>query len=173
MREVELRPSPRASWWLRQCARAFDCAVAFTLFIAAGRAGIVAALLYLLLADGMSGGQSPGKRIFGIKVIYLPMQSEAGYRDSALRNAPLAFSLILKMMPDVGTAAFVFGLSVIVAIECITCWRSPEGIRLGDRWAQTQVVDGKVPTEDSMSDEVDSTRILNGGVSPPSRRSQG
>ena len=53
-------------------ARLADVGVAWVLALAAGRAGLVVALLYLLLADGIFHGQSVGKRIFGVKVVYLP-----------------------------------------------------------------------------------------------------
>jgi hypothetical protein len=40
--------------------------------------------------------------------------------------------------------AFVAGILVIGGIEAVKCWRDRDGLRLGDLWAQTQVVDGKV-----------------------------
>jgi uncharacterized RDD family membrane protein YckC len=33
---------------------------------------------------------------------------------------------------------------VIGGIEAFKCWKDPDGLRLGDLWAQTQVVDGTV-----------------------------
>ncbi len=114
---------------------------------ATGPAGVVMALLYVLFADGMLMGQSPGKKIFGIKVIYLPTRSGARHRDSVLRNAPFGLIVILSMMPEVGTNAFFAGLAVIGSIEALQCVREREGLRLGDLWAQTQVIDGKILAE--------------------------
>src|SRR4051794_10375657 len=103
------------------------------------------AILFLLFADGFLQGQSPGKKIFGVKVMHLPTQSAARNRDSVLRNAPFALIVLLGMMPDpLGLAAFLGGLSVIGGIEGLRVLRDPLGRRLGDAWAQTQVVDGKV-----------------------------
>ena len=138
---------PKASLFLRGGARLIDVAIAWSLSYATGPAGIVMALLYTLFADGMFGGQSPGKKIFGVKVIYLPTRSGARHRDSVLRNAPLGLIIILSMMPELGFRAFLAGLVVIGGIEALQCWRDPDGLRLGDLWAQTQVVDGKVPIE--------------------------
>ena len=140
-------PYPKASLLLRAGARAVDIAIAWALYVSTGPAGIVIALLYLLLADGMLQGQSPGKKIFGVKVVYLPTRAPARHRDSVLRNAPFGLVIILSMMPELGLKAFLAGAVVIGGIEAVRCLRDPDGVRLGDRWAQTQVVDGKVSAE--------------------------
>ena len=138
-------PYPRCSLLLRGMARLADVGVAWVLALAAGRAGLVVAVLYLLLADGIVRGQSVGKRIFGVKVVFLPMRTDARFRDSTLRNAPLALIVLLRMMPEpLGLRAGLAGLVVIAGIEAWKAVRDPLGRRLGDVWAQTQVVDGKV-----------------------------
>ena len=138
-------PYPRCSFLLRGMARLADIGVAYALAIAAGRAGLVVALLYLLLADGIFHGQSVGKRIFGVKAVFLPMRTDARFRDSTLRNAPLALIVLLRMMPEpLGLRAGLGGLLVISAVEAWKAVRDPLGRRFGDVWAQTQVVDGKV-----------------------------
>lgn len=136
--------SPKANLLLRGCARAVDVVIAFTLYKSTGPAGIVIAFLYTLFADGMIVGQSPGKKLFGVKVLYLPTKQGARHRDSVLRNAPFGLIIILSMMPELGFRAFIAGCVVIGAIEAVKCIRDPDGLRLGDLWAQTQVVDGKV-----------------------------
>ncbi|WP_426752504.1 RDD family protein [Myxococcus sp. Y35] len=138
-------PYPKASLWLRAGARVVDVAVAWGLYVVCGAAGSVVALLFLLLADGMIQGQSVGKRIFGVKVMHLPTRSAARHRDSTLRNAPLALIVLLGMMPAPhGPVAAAAGLLVIGGVEAWRVLRDPLGWRLGDTWAQTQVVDGKV-----------------------------
>ena len=48
-------------------------------------------------------------------------------------------------MPEpLGLRAGLAGLVVIVGVEAWKALRDPLGRRLGDVWAQTQVVDGKV-----------------------------
>ncbi len=80
-KEEEGSPYPKCSLVFRGMARVVDIAIAWGLAALAGRAGAVVALLFLLLADGMLQGQSPGKRIFGVKVIHLPSRTAA--RSSA------------------------------------------------------------------------------------------
>lgn len=135
---------PKASLLLRGGARLVDVVVAWVLYVSTGPAGIVIALLYVLFADGMLQGQSLGKKLFGVKVVYLPTGAGARHRDSVLRNAPFGLVIILSMMPELGFKAFVAGAVVIGGIEAVRCWRDRDGVRLGDAWAQTQVTDGKV-----------------------------
>jgi uncharacterized RDD family membrane protein YckC len=143
--ELTGSPYPKASLWLRLGARLVDVAVAWGLGVVCGAAGSVVALLFLLLADGMLQGQSVGKRIFGVKVMHLPTRSAARHRDSTLRNAPLALIVLLGMMPEpLGLVAAAAGLVVIGGLEAGRVLKDPLGWRLGDMWAQTQVVDGKV-----------------------------
>ncbi len=138
-------PYPKASLLLRAGARLVDLCIAWGFYVVAGAAGSVLALLFLLLADGMLQGQSVGKRLFGVKVMHLPTRSAARHRDSTLRNAPLALIVLLGMMPaPLGGVAMLAGLVVIGGVEAWRVIRDPLGWRLGDTWAQTQVVDGKV-----------------------------
>ncbi len=138
---------PKASLILRGGARLVDAAIAWGLYLATGPAGVVIAFLYILFADGLLLGQSPGKKIFGVKVVYVPTRSGARHRDSVLRNAPFGLVIILSMMPELGPKAFLAGLAVIGSIEALQCVRDREGLRLGDLWAQTQVIDGKVEAD--------------------------
>lgn len=138
-------PYPKATLWMRLGARLVDLALAYGIFLLAGeRFGPVLAILYILLADGMLEGQSAGKRIFGVKVVHLPTRSAGRKRDSTLRNAPLALPVLLGMMPQVGFVAFLAGALVIGGVETWRVLRDPLGMRFGDIWAETQVVDGKV-----------------------------
>jgi uncharacterized RDD family membrane protein YckC len=141
----ELQFYPKASLFLRFIARLIDVSVAWGIFVLGERVGAVLALLFLLFADGMFQGQSAGKRICGIKVVHVPTRTQARSRDSVLRNAPFGFVVILSMMPPpIGFFAFCAGAVVILGVEGLRVWRDPLGLRLGDVWAQTQVVDGKV-----------------------------
>jgi len=141
-------PYPKASLWMRLGARIVDVAVAWGLCVVCGAAGEVVALLFLLLADGMLQGQSVGKRIFGVKVMHLPTQSAARHRDSTLRNDLISRSQVSATLGrqalDQGLVAGLAGLVVIGGVEALRVVKDPLGWRLGDTWAQTQVVDGKV-----------------------------
>ena len=72
VRQGEPSGYPKASMLLRAGARIVDVAIAWALYWSTGPAGVVMALLYTLFADGMLQGQSPGKKIFGVKVVFVP-----------------------------------------------------------------------------------------------------
>src|SRR5262249_29820161 len=71
--------------------------------------------------------RSLGKFIFGVVVIDLETGMPGGWRQSAGRN-------ILFVLPGANLIA--------VFRETATLLRDPQGLRLGDRFAMTQVVDG-------------------------------
>jgi uncharacterized RDD family membrane protein YckC len=126
-------------------ARAADLVVALGLLKGAGDAGAILALLYTLLADGLMQGQSFGKRMFGVRVVHVPTRLSGRYRESFLRNAPLGLVILFGMMPPpLGGIAAGAGVVLIGAIEAWRVFSDPLGLRLGDEWAETQVVDGKV-----------------------------
>jgi len=147
VREGEASPYPKCSLVLRGLARASDLAIAFGLLKAAGDAGPTLALLYTLLADGLLQGQSFGKRLFGVRVVHVPTRANGRYRESFLRNAPLGLVILFGMMPSpLGGIAAGAGAVLIGAIEAWRVISEPLGLRLGDEWAETQVIDGKVVT---------------------------
>src|SRR5688500_13051132 len=107
-------PYPKASLLLRGLARAVDTLIAWGIYFAPGGAGGVLALLFVLLADGILQGQGPGKRMWGLRVVYLPSRGFGRYRDSVLRNAPFGLIVLLKMMPEhLGNIAFIAGVVFI------------------------------------------------------------
>jgi uncharacterized RDD family membrane protein YckC len=88
--------------------------------------GLVGAAVYLLLRDGI-GGQSLGKLVVGLVVVNVQTGRFCSWKDSALRN-------VFVLIPGANVAA--------VFLESITLLRDPQGQRLGDRIAQTQVIEG-------------------------------
>ncbi|MFN0061713.1 MAG: RDD family protein [Myxococcaceae bacterium] len=137
-------PYPKASLWLRGGARLVDLTIAWSGLFLGLRPGCVFGIVFVLLADGLLSGQSPGKRIFGVKVMHLPSRGAARTRDSVLRNAPFALMFFLGLMPELGAKALVLGGLVLFVAEGVRCVRDPLGHRWGDILADTQVVDGKV-----------------------------
>jgi uncharacterized RDD family membrane protein YckC len=85
-----------------------------------------AAALYLLLRDGI-GGQSLGKLVVGLVVVNVQSGRFCSIKDSVLRN-------VFVLIPGANVMA--------VFLESITILRDPQGQRLGDRLAQTQVIEG-------------------------------
>jgi uncharacterized RDD family membrane protein YckC len=81
---------------------------------------------YLLLRDAI-GGQSVGKLVFGLVVIDLMSGRAASVAGSARRN-------LLLLLPGANFVA--------IFLEARTIAVDPQGQRLGDRLAHTQVVEG-------------------------------
>ena len=81
---------------------------------------------YLLERDAV-GGQSLGKFCLGLTVVNVETGRPAGAASSARRN-------LMFLVPGANIAAIV--------LESFTAVRDPQGQRLGDRMAQTQVVEG-------------------------------
>ena len=100
VKEGEPSGYPKASLLLRAGARIVDVAIASALYWSFGPAGVLLSLLYILFADGLLQGQSPGKKLFGVKVVYVPTKSGARHRDSVLRNAPFGLVIILYVAVD-------------------------------------------------------------------------
>src|ERR687888_280297 len=117
-------PYPKADLTLRGLARLLDLTLAFAVANVAREAGPPLAALYLLFADGLMQG------------------------ESVLRNAPFALVGLFYGLTLVGWLLFfVVGLP-IVAFEAYMVWSDRLGIRIGDIFADTQVVDAKVLAKD-------------------------
>ena len=99
--------------------------------------GFLVGITYLLMADGLLQGQSIGKRVVGLTTMKAARQEVASFRESALRNAPLAAALVLGLIPYLGWIL----LGVIIGLEALLVIGNDHGLRIGDEIAQTQVVD--------------------------------
>jgi uncharacterized RDD family membrane protein YckC len=86
---------------------------------------LVIGATYLVVRD--MRGQSIGKLLFGLVVMDLERGKRATLSTSLRRN-------VMLIVPGVNIAA--------VALEFMAIVRDPQGQRLGDRLAQTQVVEG-------------------------------
>ena len=86
---------------------------------------LVGAAIYVLMRDALVG-RSVGKFLLGIVVIHLESGRPAGAMASLRRN-------LLFFLPGANLVA--------VGLESLTIAQDPQGQRLGDRLAQTQVVD--------------------------------
>jgi hypothetical protein len=123
-------PYPKADTQRRLAAAIFDGAVSLV-FVAAflalpSAALLLAAATYVLLRDALNG-QSLGKFLQSLVVINVRTRARCGFREAVGRN-------FLFVIPGANFAALV--------LETRTMLRDPQGQRLGDRIAQTQVVDG-------------------------------
>jgi hypothetical protein len=141
-------PYPKADTTLRALARLCDLGLAFAVANAAHEIGPILAAAYLLAADGLVHGQSIGKRLFGVRAMVRPATPggrgrPAGYRESVLRNAPFALVALFFGVPYLWVVLFLAGVPIL-AYEAWRVWKDRLGLRMGDLFADTQVVDGKI-----------------------------
>ncbi|HEY4485809.1 MAG TPA: RDD family protein, partial [Nitrospiria bacterium] len=98
-----------------------------------------AGMTFLLIADGLLEGQSPGKRLIGLQAVLPERGIPVTFRESILRNIPFAVALFcLLALPFFGW--ILAGL--LVGIEALLVIGNFRGLRLGDEIAKSQVVEG-------------------------------
>ncbi|MGH7209156.1 MAG: RDD family protein [Nitrospiraceae bacterium] len=99
--------------------------------------GWLAGLAYVLIGDGLTGGQSLGKRLIGLQTVVPRGREVSGFRESIIRNLPLAVAYLLFPIPYIGWALAI----AIVLLEALLIIGNEQGLRLGDEIAHTQVLD--------------------------------
>ncbi len=136
-------PYPKADLTLRGLARLADFGLAFVVAQSIPQVGPILAAFYLLVADGLMSGQSIGKKIFGVRAVVIPRRAPASYHESLLRNAPFALVAVFYAVPLLWPVLFVAGVPIL-AFETYMIFTDRFGIRIGDIFADTQVIDAKV-----------------------------
>ncbi|HWV37032.1 MAG TPA: RDD family protein [Vulgatibacter sp.] len=131
---------PKAEIVPRVLAKVADLLVASAFWFFVPGVGVILALAYLLACDGLPNGQSPGKRLLGIKAMHLPTRRSCAVSHSVVRNLPIALAMLLAANPFLLVASLP-----ILAFELYLVITDPRGARIGDVFADTQVIDGKVP----------------------------
>lgn len=99
--------------------------------------GWISGLAYALIADGFPGGQSVGKRLIGLQTVVPRTKEFSGFRESIIRNLPLAVAYLLASIPFVGWVL----AGAVVIFEALLLIGNEQGVRLGDEVAGTQVLD--------------------------------
>lgn len=134
----------KAEYLERFLAKFIDFLVMGALFMIPGFVGPLAGLTYLLISDGLGGGQSLGKRIIGLKVISLTTGAPADFRKSITRNSPFAvlviFFYLVGWIPYLGKLLEVAATLAVFGIEIALIYTDDMGARFGDRIARTLVV---------------------------------
>ncbi len=97
--------------------------------------GFLSALGYILIRDGLFQGRSVGKKLIGLSVV-TEGGGGAAYRESIIRNIPLAAAYILFLIPYAG---WVLG-PLALGMECLVAVGDDQGMRIGDMLARTRVV---------------------------------
>jgi uncharacterized RDD family membrane protein YckC len=99
--------------------------------------GFLSATGYILVRDGLFDCRSIGKKLIGLRVAPLEDTGPAmTYRESIIRNVPLAAAYLLFLLPYAG---WVLG-PLAVGVECLTAIGDERGMRIGDLLAQTIVI---------------------------------
>lgn len=103
--------------------------------------GKAAGLTYALIADGLGGGQSLGKRIVGLGVLG-PTGAPCTFLESVRRNLTvgLALALLFQHVPLVWPLLWLVGAAVLL-FEAFLVATDETGARIGDRIGDTRVVE--------------------------------
>ncbi|MCL5286028.1 MAG: RDD family protein [Nitrospirae bacterium] len=141
---VEIRePSDRFSYLFdRFLAKFVDYLLALSLEHAGFLLGSswlawLAATAYILVADGLPGGKSLGKRLSGLWVSGRS-GDPCSFYESTIRNIPLGLAYILSQIPWIGWA---LGL-LVASVEGLILAGMPSDRRFGDDLVGTMVRKG-------------------------------
>jgi len=135
-------PYPKAEVSNRLIAKAADLLVAVLFAYFIPTVGTLIGLVFLLLADALPNGQSPGKRLMGVKAVHVPTQRSCNHGQSVVRNLPIAIAFAIVTNPFLIVVALA-----ITLFEIYMVMTDVLGVRIGDIFADTQVIDGKVPVD--------------------------
>jgi len=121
--------------------RSIACFVDLLIVIALWRLpdvlGFLSACGYILVRDGLFQGRSVGKKLIGLRVAGEEAEAPVpAYRESIIRNTPLAAASILFLIPYAG---WVLGPAAGV-VEGLVALGDDRGMRIGDMLARTWVV---------------------------------
>ncbi len=140
----------QASFLNRAIARTIDFIIVVALCGIIPKAGYLAGLIYLLIADGLFHGRSIGKRLTGLRVILSGTAdaiTECGFKESIYRNSPFAIGYILYgilgAIPLIGWLFSFAVIAVILVFESLVMLGSDTGMRLGDEIAKTRVIEDR------------------------------
>ncbi len=120
----------------RAVSKGMDLVIALAVAEALPRAGWVAAVLYILVADGISNGASVGKRLLGLRVLSASGEP-CGLKDSIMRNLMFGIGVLFwtVLHPILGWPL----LAAAIGVESLVLMGSDNGRRLGDELAGTRV----------------------------------
>ncbi len=138
-------PYTKADIMERYLARVIDFIIAGAIYVLLRGVGPVAAITYLLISDALFQGQSPGKRIVGMKVISLDREEAAcDFKESILRNAIFALIIVAYFLvgwiPYLGPLVVVIAGIAVLFTEAAIVYNDRKGVRFGDRIARTMVI---------------------------------
>jgi uncharacterized RDD family membrane protein YckC len=99
--------------------------------------GYLAATGYILVRDGLFSQQSAGKRIIGLRVVSADDPGRAlSFRESIIRNMPLAIAFLMFRVPYAGWIL----CPLVLIVEALAALGDERGMRIGDLLARTYAV---------------------------------
>ena len=135
---------PKADVVHRFIAKFIDFLIVAALARAFSPVGFFAGMTYLLIADGLFQGRSAGKRLIGLQTLRFDTGTVVSFRESILRNIPVAAAYLSLIIPYIGWLA----AGGMVLIEALLVIGNLHGHRVGDEIAKTQVIDLRPPTQE-------------------------
>lgn len=125
----------------RYIAKFIDILIAWALALILPPVGPLTGLLFIFIADGFKGGQSPGKKLIGLKVIHRLTSEPISFKESMIRNIPFAIAYFFFIIPFLGWFLFiVVGIPIFLFESYFVC-EAERGMRVGDVMADTIVVE--------------------------------
>jgi uncharacterized RDD family membrane protein YckC len=127
--------------------------------------GFLAVTGYTLVRDGLFHAQSIGKKVVGLRVALTDDPGKAGsFRESIIRNVPLAVAYLLFLVPYAG---WLLG-PLALGVEALTAMGDERGMHIGDLLARTFTVqaDAAVPVTEAAASEVPEAGARRNDASP-------
>ncbi|MFQ5579778.1 MAG: RDD family protein [Nitrospiria bacterium] len=132
---------PKANILNRFIAKFIDFLIVAAIFQIPLEISFLAALAYLLIADGFANGRSPGKQLIGLQVVLPDPLRGISFKESIIRNIPLGVGFLFSHIPVIGWLLVL----LIVGFESLLIIGNTKGYRIGDELAKTQVLDQMTP----------------------------
>ncbi|AUN96778.1 hypothetical protein DOM21_17880 [Bacteriovorax stolpii] len=140
-RKYLLEKAIRVAKLTRLIAKAIDLFIVACFSIWFFPLGVVLGIIYMSLCDGMSNGQSAGKKFMGFAVKSLEDGSPCSYKQSVIRNLPFTLPLLVALLlPVIGWILGVILAAVLIGFELYLLYNLDSGHRLGDVMADTSVM---------------------------------
>lgn len=132
--------SKKADVGKRFVALLIDCIIS-AIFSLVPFIGGIAGAIYMLIRDGLMKGASLGKKLLNLQVINQATGQPVSYEESIRRNLIFAIPVIFAIIPFFGWIISSLLSIIVYLLEGIAVLQDPSGIRMGDKFAKTQVVE--------------------------------
>ena len=140
-RKYLLEKAIRVAKLTRLIAKAIDLFIVVCFSVWFYPLGVVLGIIYMSVCDGMSNGQSAGKKFMGFAVKSLEDGSPCSIKQSVVRNLPFTLPLLVALLlPIIGWILGAILAVVLIGFELYLLYNLDSGHRLGDVMADTSVM---------------------------------